>query len=515
MQQRGQHGRHGHEMIEVVLEEEDDDERVDLPRGPSLRDRLRAWWSMRPAGLRSGTARFGAVVGALSLVAVVAHQGAGAADEAAVSARIAATSGLSVSLSAPLHEVWHLDEAWPQGWMGEDVLVHDQATGSLVRLDPGTGEARWSAAVDGWCTSSLDGPAQTMWFTPQLPELVGERLACEVFDRTAAAGQAYRAVLVSAADGAVVPGPALDGSPMGMTLVEGDIVLLSSAVDGRLLALRWSPDSERTVWSHTSTEAVLDGGQGYGIGWGPGYVQVDGSRTVILDLTTGQEIASLEEATGTDGAGGATQGAVTLSDGSTVHMSSSPDAALVRTAADGTPRPDFPGWPVVPGSDDGSAGALAFAVLSDGSLAAVDLDTSRTRWTTGADDGTQGLNFYQDGGFSQVIGVLGGRVVLAGTSTIAVLDASTGEGLWSQHRPMDQWGGTAVSDGRVLAYVQGSVPEGTGLSGVMELTAVDLGTGDVVARTPLDTGAVGLLGAAPDGTVLLMSDDRGLVGLRP
>ena len=35
------------------------------------------------------------------------------------------------------------------------------------------------------------------------------------------------------------------------------------------------------------------------------------------------------------------------------------------------------------------------------------------------------------------------------------------------------------------------------------------------ARTPLDTGAVGLLGAAPDGTVLLMSDDRGLVGLRP
>ena len=38
-------------------------------------------------------------------------------------AELAALSGRSVSLEAPLHEAWHLDDVWPIGWLGGDLLL--------------------------------------------------------------------------------------------------------------------------------------------------------------------------------------------------------------------------------------------------------------------------------------------------------------------------------------------------------------------------------------------------------
>ncbi len=492
-------------MVEVLLEEDDPPEHVDLLRGPSLPRRLGARWSTRPGGLRSGAARLGAVVGALGLVAVVAQQGSVAAAEGALSARLAATAGLSVPLDEPLREVWHLEDSWPQGRLDGDLLVMEQSAGRMVRLDPSTGEVRWSATVSGWCTP-LEENGGGAFPDGLIPRLTGERLVCEGMDPTVADGWASRVVLLSVADGAVQTGPALDGAPLGTTLVEGDVVLSAQTADGRLLAQRWSPESGQTVWSHRGTEPVVDPAAGYGIAWGPGYLQIDGSRTLLLDLASGREIATPDEATSDDTAFDITGEVVTLADGSLVGGSVSEGTGLSWTAADGTARPDFPGWPVVPGSDDGSGGAVAFASLADGMLAAVDLDAQEVRWTAQASEGW---------GISAVVAVLDGRVLLARGGSVAVADVATGEELWSRERSTDQWGAAAVTDGRALAYVERPVQDGTGLTGPMVLTAVDLATGEVVARTPLGSGSAALLGCTPDGTVLVMTEEGGLVGLRP
>ncbi len=501
-------GQRGDGLVEVELVEDDADDlaRVHRVAGPSRRRLLGAWWSARPARQRSGVARLAAAVTAMSMVAVVVQQGAVAADEA----ELAALPGRSVSLDAPLHEVWHLDDVWPMGWIGGDLLVSGDRSGVTQRIDPSTGAVRWSVPFGGWCTPVGDDQRE-FYSGVGIPQLDGVRLACQAMGGSLGAEAGLGVVMLDTADGSTVPGPHLDGEALGMVPVGRDVVIATVTSDGRVLAARWSPDSGETPWSYTGTVPVIDRSSGYGLSWGPGYLRVEGSPALLLDVATGRELASEDDATTSDGGYIAATFELTLADGSVVRGSVGDALTFERTAADGTALPAYPGWPIAVGVDDGSVPGLAFALSTNGDVVAVDLPPGSTRWTI------PGLG---------VVAVRDGVVVLAQSTALSAYEIATRDQLWTVPIPADQAVGQAVTDGRSVAYLAQADPDGSPPDRGLVLRVVDLRTGAPRTQTPLDGPAPDgsltyasvsgwLYGAAPDGTILYSTGSGRLAGLRP
>ncbi len=501
-------GQRGDGLVEVELVEDDADElaRVHHVAGPSPRRRLGTWWSARPARQRSGVARLAAGIAAMSLVAVVVQQGAVAADEA----ELAALSGRSVSLEAPLHEAWHLDDVWPIGWLGGDLLVTGGSAEVTQRIDPSTGAVRWSVPFGGWCTPVDDH--QRGFFTGiGIPQLDGVRLACQALTGSVGAEGGLSVVMLDTADGSTLPGPHLDGDALGMVPVGGDVVIATVTPDGRVLATRWSPDSGETLWSYTGTEPVIDRTSGYGLSPGPGYLRVEGDPALLLDVATGQVLASEDDATTSEGGYLAATFELTLADGSVVRGSADAALSVERTAADGSALPAYPGWPIAVGVDDGSVPGLAFALSTNGDVVAVDLASGSTRWTIPG----QG-----------VVAVRDGVVVLVQSEALSAYEVATRDQLWTVPIPADQSAGQAVTDGRSVGYLAQADPDGSPPDRRLVLRVVDLRTGAPRTQTPLDGPSPDaslsyasvsgwLWGAAPDGTIIYVTGSGRLSGLRP
>ncbi len=493
-------GQRGDGLVEVVLveDDEDDSEGIERASGPSPGSRFGAWWSSRPPRLRSGVARLGATVAAVACVAVVVQQGTVAAEEAA----LAALPGRSVSLAAPLDEVWHLDDVYPLGWVDGDLLVTGYSAPSTRRIDPTTGAARWSTASGVGCTT-MDDLGRGPFADVGLPQLDGSSLVClSMGDPSSGGGSGLGLgiVLLDAASGTTSSGSHLDGAPFGLLPVDRDVVVATATTDGRVRAERWSPESGQVIWSYEGTEPVIDPQNGYGLSAGPGYLQVEGSPTLLLDLATGRELASPVDATSSEEAGRSATSESTLADGSVVRGRFGDSGKLQRTAADGTALPPFPGWPMAAGVDDGSGAGTAFALTSGGNVSAVDLSTGATRWTVPGYD---------------VVAVLEGLAVVLDQTSLSAHDVGTGAEVWKEPISQDQYGGAAVTDGRSVGYLTVPEPGATPTGSALVLRVVDLRTGVRRAQSSVVGYGARLLGTAPDGAILVLTVGGRLSVLRP
>jgi hypothetical protein len=325
-----------------------------------------------------------------------------------------------------------------------------------------------------------------------LPNLDHVRVLCIPVASYAADGldSVTSAVVLDPADGTTSAGPSLDGTLIGLFPVGTDVVAATATTDGRARAVRWSPDSGQTLWTYTSPDTVFAPASGYGAGMRMSTLEVFGNRNFSVDLATGQEVASGDEL---PPIGPGDMSELTLADGSTARGAASWGGDVERTAADGTPRAPLPGWPVPIGVDDGSGADVILVATPDQLVTAVDLTTGSTLWSTSG---------------SAVVAVLEARVIVQGTTTISARDVRTGEVAWSNPIPADMVTGAAVTDGYSVAYLATE-------NGKVGLRAVDLRTGVERSTTPLVGYGAWLLGAAPDGTIVLTTYDGRLSGLRP
>jgi outer membrane protein assembly factor BamB len=485
-------GRRQDGLVEVELVDDDADLDDGRPRGPSRVRQLGPWWQSRPARLRSRLTRLGTAVAAVACVAVVVQHGNVAAGEAALEL----LPGRSVSLDQPLNEAWRLDSANPVGWIDGDLVVTGGSTTmGAQRIDPATGTVRWSVPSTGWC-SPLDPAMLGFLGGAMVPSLDGVRLICAPnlgYPPGDALDPVSTTILLDPADGSSSPGPRFEGDLLGMFPVESDIVLAAATSDGRVHAERWSPDSGRTVWTYASTDAVIDHATGYGAGRvGTSTLEVYGSRNLAIDLMTGHERPAQGDVPSPGVWGAYTPSERTLADGSTVRETPGETWSFERTSADGSALAPLPGWPVSAGVDDGSGTGVVLVVTTDGLVASVDLASGTTLWST------EGYG---------VVAVLDGLAVVQGSTTISARDIRTGALAWSDPLPTDLFTGTAVTDGHRVAYLT--------LDSGLVLRVVDLRTGTEHSRTPIDGYGAWLVGAAPDGTVLVATYEGRLSGLRP
>ena len=490
-------GQRRDELIDVVLVEERDDVVAETSH---LGQRVRPWWARRRELLRSGLARAGAVVAAVACIGVVVQQGTFAAQEAT----LAGLPGLSVPLDRPLHEAWRFGGAFPLGWVDGDLVVSG-ATGAngssvsgLTRIDTATGAVRWSVPTMGWCTT-LGTAVASAQAAATLPQLDDANLVCPLGTEAGdglSVDPSTTLAAIDLADGAAGPGPNLAGVLLAVDAVDGDVVSATTTQDGRLLAVRWSPDTGRTIWRYASAEGVLDYTGGYGLSWGTGTLDVAVDDQVLsLDLATGREVeAGADPATPV----GETPPEIELSlaDGSVVRGGGG-TSVFRRTSADGAALPAWPGRPLAVGVDDGSLAGIAFAGTEDTRVGAVDVGSGKTRW-------------YASG--VSVVAVMQGRVIVLGQDSLSALDGASGETLWRAPVLGGGYGGVAVTDGRSAGYV---TMAGTGLDGLIDvvLRSVDLRSGRERARTVLRDGW--LVGTAPDGTIMFGTSEGDLLGLRP
>ncbi len=479
-------GQRRGDLVEVELVDDDfDDER---PRGPSRARRLSPRWRSLPARTRWGLTRLGTAVAAVGCLAVVVQQGTVAADEAALEL----LPGRSVALDQPLTEVWHLDDSYPVAWVDGDLVVSGGSSGATQRIDPATGAARWSVPGTGWC-SPLDPGAWRNVDSSGLPTLDGTRLFCVPETTYSADGvveQTSTAFLLDAADGTTTTGPSIAGQLIAIYPVEADLVVATATADGRVNAERWSPGSGQTVWRYASADAVVEAWGGYGVGEGTGVLEIYGSRTVLVDLATGEELPAGQDASAAAEASVTSQ--LTLPDGSMVRGIAGASTSYARTAADGTALLPLPGWPVRAGVDDGSGAGVALVATTDRLVAAVDLATGTTLWST---DGTD------------VVGVLDHLAIVQGTLSLSARDIRTGKVAWTDPLPTDVFTGMAVTDGHYVAHLTAG--------GGVALRAVDVRTGAEQALTPIYSYGGWVVGASQDGTVIVANYEGGLSGLRP
>ena len=494
-------GQRGDGLVEVVLVEDDLDvnDGVERVPGPWIGRRIGTWWSPGPARLRSGAARLGATIAAVTCIAVVVQQGTLAAEEAV----LAGLPGRSVSLAEPLHEVWHLDETSPFGWVGSDLIAGANSR-TTQRIDPTTGAVRWSASTGGGC-QLLESVGWGDFPGGSLQRLDGVRLVCSMSgtDLRDPADRTDGIVVLDTADGTTMPGPRIEGTILGLVPFGGDVVIVTANAEGRVLAERWSPDSGQTVWRYAGTERVVDQGNSYAMLSGSGSLWVESTPGLLLDLETGRERSATEDSLGARVEQLYTVSQSTLADGSTVHGSIGETWTFDRTSADGTALPPLPGWPLEVGVDDGSGAGSVLVFTQDSTMEAVDLGTGDVRWTV-------------PGYVIAVVAVVGGLVVtLTDGGEISAHDLATGAEVWTAPVSQEQYFGSPVTDGRTVGYLTLLDPDAAPAGSRLVLRVVDLQTGVERGQTPIAGYSATLIGTASDGTVLVATPEGRLAGFRP
>ncbi|KSW29682.1 PQQ-binding-like beta-propeller repeat protein [Cellulomonas sp. B6] len=317
--------------------------------------------------------------------------------------------------------------------------------------DPVTGQERWQrplVAVPGPGFESLvvtcvPGAAATdvllcAWTEPDV--LYGDG------EVTAPAARPTRVVAVDPLDGTVVGEWDAPGPTVGVLRVDDDLLVASAQPDRRVQVVRRAGTSGETLWSWTSTDALVDP---TGVRVPPrllgdeSVITMAGIAPTVLDPRTGDVIRS--------GPRGRQMLARGLPDGGYVLWVWTVGAQL--RDADGTVRGTVPTMPS--------------PVVTDGSLdRQLLVDTGNQVEAVAAADGTQ---LWRLTTAQEPVAMVDGVVVLARDATVEVVDGGDGRALWQQ-RGASELVSPPVTDG---LHAISAAPRG----GAVELAARGLRDG--------------------------------------
>lgn len=371
-----------------------DDLEVEIPTGPvargPVRDR-RAWWAALGAGV---------------LAVVVLGQGHG------VAARAARLAGVDVSpsLATPWHEAWEAPGAVLAVYPTSVVLSGPDGTGAVAR--DATGGVVWGPVEQG----SPCAPARGA-------------VLCRTISATGSAGTVtlggdpQRAVALDEA-GQVTATYRPPGALSSWWFLEGSVVAVGQE-QGHLVVDRWAPQG--FVWRYRSSDAVVAPvSYPFSIGHGDGWLLIGGTRAVLLDLATGQEIRSKESA----GRPQASTRVVATRDRSVPGLVVRGGQEVVGTI-DGERRWQLPGplWAVVDG------------VAVAGGVTAVDARTGTELWSAPG-----------DGAFTD-----GDRIAVVGDGALTARRLHDGNVLWRVPVAGTYSGrnaaGVVIADGRTATFL--------------------------------------------------------------
>ena len=212
---------------------------------------------------------------AMALVLAAGLAGVVVADghaQGAFAARVAGAVALSVPLDAPLTTVWKASAGSVVGTVAGAVLVFDPTGRHLMSLDAADGRTRWSRPVPvGLGSCEVDDPATL--------------LVCTGTD----GGSSSAAVSLDPSTGAELHRLEWPGAIAVSTIVDGDVVLVGSDGDGRVIARRWRPATGTDVWSYASEPDVV---APMATRWelGTGWVRVTSRGQVAVDLASGTSV---------------------------------------------------------------------------------------------------------------------------------------------------------------------------------------------------------------------------------
>jgi len=237
---------------------ERDDLEVEIPTEPSRARRSHpTWWAALGAGLVA--------------IAVLAQGHASAAR----AARLAGVD-VSPSLAAPWHTAWTDPGPVLAVYRHSVVLSGPDGTGAVARDASGT--VVWGPVREGSPCAPASGAVlcRTISATGSAGTVTtgGDRQEAVALDESGRVSATYRPT------GALSSWWFLDGTLIAVAQEQGHLV-----VD------RWAP--EGFVWRYRSSDAVVAPvSYPFSIGQGDGWLLIGGTRAVLLDLATGQEVSS-------------------------------------------------------------------------------------------------------------------------------------------------------------------------------------------------------------------------------
>lgn len=474
----------GDEFVEVELVEDDGPQGARDDDAPASARRLARWWAAHPPRISEGAWTRGVAVVAVLLAAVVLLDAHRAAERVAALAEV---DGLVGSLDEPPVSVWEIEDVYPVGAAGANLVVMRYAAGdgpgslptTVAALDPVDGTALWEVETAGdscqaWTRGGPD------WGIYGLPPAVdaeqGARVVCT------SSGTTSDRTLVESRDpatGALLASLALDVGGGYPVPLDGDLLVYGLDARGVLTVVRWSPFTGE-VWRQVLPEPLVQGGTD-GL--------VEGTWNVFAEVGDGVLRLTAGDATGRytsvllDGADGAAldgTGAWSYSADLTwaVPELALPGGGVARSvpATDGSAR-------VVVSDRDGDVtferdGVIARVAVDDrsqpgtlvvredsGALTLVDAATGRVLGAAGSPSGGAPLR-------------LDGVLVAGGSEAVGAWSLADGVQLWSVES--DPWVSTLVSDGRTVALLED-------LGGT--LVGLDLHTGEARWRRTVEGGA--------------------------
>lgn len=309
------------DAIDVELvETTSDDEALEPPEPPASGDG--AGPDGTDTGARHWSWRKRVTAGLAVGLVVAAFVGVGALQsarhEAARQKALAGSPGLVPPIDGPLEELWRMDgSALMAESAGLMILEHwrsQEGTGRVLAVEPFTGDVVWdfTPPQDGpgytWCqglseddrdTTSVrpaggaegpdggaDGPGG-----PQTP-----LIAClTTIDRGARGLGDWEPTtslhVLEAPTGREVLAVTDPGSLMMWDVVDGDVAMLLELPGGHVTATRLAVPDGEPVWTYRSDEPVTSGGGAVAWGtWPEGRFVIQGQRSVVLDLETGEAV---------------------------------------------------------------------------------------------------------------------------------------------------------------------------------------------------------------------------------
>ncbi|MCV2393889.1 PQQ-like beta-propeller repeat protein [Actinotalea sp. M2MS4P-6] len=386
-------------------------------------------------------------------------------------ARELAARGFATSLTRPMAQAWSASGATPL-LADQQQLVVATADG-LESRDLVSGERVWALDLQGTCLPVVGGEA---WVGIGVAAAGDDpaRLWCRTGDG--------RDVSVDPGGGVVVGERPVTGTAVLATVLDGDVVRLQVTDDGRIDASRWSLDGVLR-WEATTPDPVaatvmpivmLESGGAY--------ARVTGTRTLLLDLSTGQEVDPLVAAAGGTTERRTVSRSVPIPGGGDVEQRDGPGLLpqVVAVGPDGVEWWQSSGALVRPDRDDGSDPEVVL-VQSGGVLLGVDVRTGERLWS------------YVEAVQPAVL--VGGVVVAQGSGEILALRVADGGVLWRHEVGHELTGAALTSDGHVVVGDDGA-----------DLVAWGLLDGAERWRDQLPDGAL-WDGVLPDGALLVGAAD--------
>lgn len=399
--------------------------------------------------------------------------------DAAQRGRYAGIDGVAGNLSEPLDVAWRASGAFAGVSEPSGTILLD-TDHSFEALDSSTGQMRWSVPEDPdhSCSAATvtasgtaaDGPDGVLCVSPADGTM-------QVRD---------------VATGDVVATETSDWREWHAALVDGALVVVGVDQEGHAVARSTDPATGDVNWTYRGETTIPPGGDGFGMDVGPGMVGLAaGAWSVRLDPATGELLAdnAAVQERRVELPGGLT--AIQL--GATDH---DPESLRVRVlASDGTELLEMPGMLEQPPVDDGSVPGLVFVVnLETNAVDAIDVTTGATLWS--------------HGGARPDVLVDGHLIVTSNTGgKLRVVDATTGEQVWTAQLHLPNYGLSPLTDGVNVLTLEDA-------AGEPNLVARDLATGSIVWAEPWDPGGGALLHALPSGDVLATTES-GITVFRP